>query len=142
MKTHAFGSTTAVQPVENTHPSPSETTVTRHALARFRMHHHNASTTHLRRAFANAHEVPAMDIPPLLRRRRPRIYDRYFITNDRRGVFVVVRCAPTARRAWVIVTYLRLDPVQQAEAAGFIASTTTAAAANNTDLYVLHRSAA
>lgn len=90
--------------------------VSRHALERLREHHPKAGVRGALALLTLAQEVEPGFIAPFLGRRLEAVRDRYLISADRGGVFVVVRAPEGARFPWTVVTYLRFGDNQQAVA--------------------------
>lgn len=90
--------------------------VSRHALERLREHH---QTVGVRGALALLDR--STDIDPelaavFLGRSLAGVCDQYFMSADRRGILVVAAGAEGGNFPWVLVTYLRFGPRQQAVA--------------------------
>lgn len=90
--------------------------VTRHARQRLQLHHPNAGIRVALALLARADEVEPGLIAPFLGRGLDAVRDRYFVSACRRGVFVVARGRLEGGFPWVLVTYLRFGPHQQAVA--------------------------
>lgn len=91
--------------------------VSPHALDRVREHHPNAGVRGALALLTRAQEVEPGLIAPFLGRRLEAVRDRYLISADRCGAFVIVRAADDAHFRWTMRTYLRFDAHQEAVAA-------------------------
>ena len=87
--------------------------ITGHATERFRKHHPHADWRMGLRCVASAVEVSQGAIAPLIGRSVKAVPDRYFLTADRQGVWVVAPGRPGASRPWSAVTYLRFQAYQK-----------------------------
>lgn len=90
--------------------------VSGHALERLREHHPNVGVRGALALLARAQEVEPGFIAPFLGRPLEAVRDRYLISADRRGVFVIVPGPEGASFPWTARTYLRFGPYQQAVA--------------------------
>ena len=89
----------------------------RHALERLREHYPNVGVRGARAILAQAQTVEPGFIAPFLGRPLRAVRDRYLVSADRRGVFVLVPGPSGARFLWTACTYLRFGPYQQSVAA-------------------------
>jgi hypothetical protein len=90
--------------------------VTRHALERLQLHHPCSNYHDALRLLGAAQEMEAGLAAPFLGRSLAGVQDRYWMASDRRGIFVVVRNRTQGSFPWVLITYLRFGPYQQAVA--------------------------
>lgn len=90
--------------------------MTRHALQRLQEHHAHIGFRGALGFFSRAVEVEGAIIAPFLGRRLEDVRDRYYVTHDGMGVFVVVRARQSDKRPWVIVTYVRFGDYQRSVA--------------------------
>lgn len=85
--------------------------VTSHALERLRIHHPRVRGVLC--LLAKAEEVEPGFIAPLLGRPLEAVRDRYFLSADGWGVFVLAPARSGGPSMWVLVTYLRFGPYQR-----------------------------
>lgn len=90
--------------------------VSPHALDRLREHHPNVGVRGALALLARAQEVESAFIAPFLGRPLEAVRDRYLVSFDRRGVFVVAPSRTQGPSPWTARTYLRFGPYQQAVA--------------------------
>lgn len=100
--------------------APTDVWIEPHALDRLRIHHPTVGVHGAQTLLQWSGELGVA--APLLGRSLEAARDRYFLTHDRQGVFVV-RAAPGAALAWTKVTYLRLGAHQQEVAARLFGTT-------------------
>jgi hypothetical protein len=90
--------------------------VSPHALDRLREHHPNVGVRGALTLLAYAQEVESGLIAPFLGRSLNAVRDRYLVSCDRRGVFVIAVSRSAGPSPWTAVTYLRFGPYQQSVA--------------------------
>lgn len=90
--------------------------VSLHAPERLREHHPNVGVRGTLALLSRAREVEPGFIAPFLGRSLDGVRDRYFVSGDHRGVFVIAPSRKVGPSPWTAVTYLRFAPHQQAVA--------------------------
>lgn len=87
--------------------------ITYHAIDRFALHDPAADSDSVRQAVERSIEIAPMAALPLIGRNSTKVTrSRYFLAEDRRGIFVAEDDGPVA----VVITYLRFGPLQSSMA--------------------------
>lgn len=88
-----------------------------HALDRLRLHHPDLEHVDALRLLQASREIDAAWAATLTCRPLERVRDRYLLSPDGLGLFVVKENRDTSsRHRWVVLTWLRFGPHQQAYA--------------------------
>lgn len=89
--------------------------VTLHARERLRERHPNVGVRGALALLGRSTEVTGPEIAPLLGRQLSAVRDRYFLGDDRRGVFVVLGTDKLRNgdRQWILVTFIRFGEQQE-----------------------------
>lgn len=94
-------------------PSHAAVWVSEHAIGRVAEHHPIRSRWDVVELIDRAIEMPLEVVLGILRRVRAGPGDRYFLADDRRGIFVLATSRiPDSAFVYTMVTYLRLSPSQ------------------------------
>jgi hypothetical protein len=84
-----------------------------HAIDRMREHESDVDVPSAQAALASSEHVACELAAALLQRSLEAVRDAYRITADRRGILVLATALSRGRPATVVVTYLRLGPMQR-----------------------------
>lgn len=97
-------------------PEMADWYVSRHALERVHEHHPNTGWRGVLRMLGRATPLQQGEASAVLCRHPDACRDRYYLSHDRRGIYVVAPQAPGNVDSFSVVTYIRLGMGQQGEA--------------------------
>ncbi len=86
---------------------------TRHVTERLREHHPRAGFNGARAILGRSVEIERESAAGILGRKTGGTPDRYFLTQDRQGIFVIASSTWSEKYPWTAITYVRLGDGQQ-----------------------------